>query len=103
MPKAGRGSDAFVVRLPDGMRERIRKAAETNNRSMNAEIVSRLESSFIWGDEEDERDRNGVAFAPGGVSVDDFAQAFERAHKQAYRVALKRLGITVRTLSEGEK
>ena len=36
----------FVVRLPDGMRGRIADAAKENNRSMNAEIVSRLERSF---------------------------------------------------------
>lgn len=38
--------DKFVVRLPDGMRERIKAEAEANNRSMNAEIVARLEGSF---------------------------------------------------------
>jgi predicted HicB family RNase H-like nuclease len=42
-PKAGRGSDQFVLRLPEGMRERIKADADANNRSMNAEIVSRLE------------------------------------------------------------
>lgn len=40
-------ADKFVVRFPDGMREKIRAAAEANNRSMNAEIVSRLENSFV--------------------------------------------------------
>lgn len=40
-------SDKFMLRLPDGMRERIKVAAEANNRSMNAEIVSRLEASFL--------------------------------------------------------
>ncbi|PTQ72733.1 Arc family DNA-binding protein [Celeribacter persicus] len=44
--KAGRGSDQFVVRLPDGMRDRIKAAAETNNRSMNAEIVATLEKEY---------------------------------------------------------
>lgn len=41
-----RSLDKVIVRLPDGMRDRIREAAEKNNRSMNAEIVSRLEASF---------------------------------------------------------
>jgi len=41
-----RSLDKVIVRLPDGMRDRIREAAENNNRSMNAEIVSRLEASF---------------------------------------------------------
>lgn len=41
-----RKADQFVVRLPDGMRDRISDAAEVENRSMNSEIVARLQSSF---------------------------------------------------------
>lgn len=43
--------DQFVVRLPDGMRERIRLAAEVNRRSMNAEIIARLEATFLDDDQ----------------------------------------------------
>lgn len=35
--------DRFIVRLPDGMRDSLREAAEHNKRSMNAEIVARLQ------------------------------------------------------------
>lgn len=45
-PPTNRESDKFIVRLPDGMRDRIKTAAEANNRSMNAEIVARLDASF---------------------------------------------------------
>lgn len=38
--------DRFIIRLPDGMRDRIRAAAEANGRSMNAEVVSVLEQHF---------------------------------------------------------
>lgn len=38
--------DQFNLRLPEGMRERLRVAAEESGRSMNAEIVSRLEASL---------------------------------------------------------
>lgn len=38
--------ERFIVRLPDGMRDRIAEAASLNGRSMNAEIVSRLEMTF---------------------------------------------------------
>ncbi|MEI7296579.1 Arc family DNA-binding protein [Paraburkholderia tropica] len=41
-----RTADQFVVRFPDGMRDRIAEEAKKNNRSMNAEIVARLEESF---------------------------------------------------------
>ena len=47
MATAGRGSDQFVLRLPEGMREQIKQAAEQNGRSMNAEIVGRLSASFM--------------------------------------------------------
>ncbi len=42
--------DKFVLRLPDGMRVRIRAAAEAGGRSMNSEIVARLETSFSEGE-----------------------------------------------------
>lgn len=41
-----RDSDKFMLRLPDGMRDRIKTAAERNGRSMNAEIVHTLEQSY---------------------------------------------------------
>lgn len=44
--KPGRGSDQFPLRLPDGMRERIKDAADRNGRSMNAEIVATLELAY---------------------------------------------------------
>jgi hypothetical protein len=41
-----RGLDKFVLRLPNGMRNKIGAAARANKRTMNAEIVQRLEASF---------------------------------------------------------
>lgn len=38
----GRESDKFMLRLPDGVRERIAEAAKANNRTMNAELVARI-------------------------------------------------------------
>ena len=40
--------DQYIVRFPDGMRDQLKKAAKENNRSLNAEIIARLElaSSF---------------------------------------------------------
>lgn len=48
----GRDSDKYIVRFPNGMREQIAAAAKANNRSMNAEIISRLGDSFspVQGD-----------------------------------------------------
>lgn len=41
-----RTADKFVLRLPDGMRERVAEAARGSHRSMNSEIISRLEVSL---------------------------------------------------------
>lgn len=38
--------DQYMLRLPDGMRDRIKAVAEANNRSMNAEIVATLEEKY---------------------------------------------------------
>lgn len=35
-----------MLRLPDGMRDRIKTIAASNNRSMNAEIVATLEEKY---------------------------------------------------------
>lgn len=39
--------DKFMLRFPEGMRERVREASELNGRSMNSEIIHRLEQSFL--------------------------------------------------------
>ena len=44
---SSRTADKFVVRLPDGMRERIAELARNHHRSMNSEIIARLEQSLI--------------------------------------------------------
>ena len=41
-----RTADKFVVRLPDGLRERINEVADKNHRSMNGEIVARIDGSL---------------------------------------------------------
>lgn len=43
------GRDQFPLRFPDGMRDRIKAAAAVTNRTMNAEIVHRLEAFEIGG------------------------------------------------------
>jgi hypothetical protein len=41
-----RRQDQFVIRMPDGLRERIAEAAKDQGRSMNAEIVMTLEMTY---------------------------------------------------------
>lgn len=38
--------DQYMVRFPDGLRDRIKATAEKNGRSMNTEIVLALEEAF---------------------------------------------------------
>lgn len=39
-------ADKYIVRFPDGMRDQLKNAAKSNNRTLNAEIVARLQDSF---------------------------------------------------------
>jgi hypothetical protein len=39
-------AEKYIVRFPPGMRDKIARAADSSDRSMNAEIIHRLESSF---------------------------------------------------------
>jgi len=44
---SSRTADKFVVRLPDGMREKVAEMARGHHRSMNSEIIARLEASLM--------------------------------------------------------
>lgn len=63
--RPGRGADQFIVRFPDGMRDKIKAAADTKGRSMNAEIITRLEASLA-----------GAAGGPGAIDQ-IFGQAIQ--------------------------
>lgn len=41
--KTNRDSDKFMLRLPDGLRDRVKVVAEANRHSMNAEIIDAIE------------------------------------------------------------
>ncbi|RVG20274.1 Arc family DNA-binding protein [Sinorhizobium meliloti] len=46
MAKAGRGADQYMLRLPDGLRDRIKAYSERMGTSINSEIVRVLEREF---------------------------------------------------------
>lgn len=50
MEPAGKASEKFNLRLPDGMRDQIRTATARSGRSMNSEIVARLRATFDMDD-----------------------------------------------------
>ncbi|MFB2927542.1 Arc family DNA-binding protein [Aeromonas hydrophila] len=66
-----RESDKFVLRMPDGMRDEIAERAKASGRSMNAEIVYRLQRTF---DEDAELAGSGVKVIDG-LSIDRSALA----------------------------
>ncbi|MFJ4195730.1 Arc family DNA-binding protein [Pseudomonas sp. NPDC089534] len=50
--------DRFVLRLPEGLRQTLKRIAKQNQRSLNAEIVARMERSLAGPrshDSDDER------------------------------------------------
>lgn len=44
---SSRLAEKFVLRLPNGMRERLADVARSSRRSMNSEMISRLEQSLV--------------------------------------------------------
>ena len=40
-------ADKFMLRLPEGMRDRLKEVAKENRRSMNAQIVTLLERQLF--------------------------------------------------------
>lgn len=68
-----RESDKFIVRLPDGMRDRIKVAADANGRSMNAEIVATLREAY-----------------PAPIENSDIIELFEALPKEAQEEFLHR-------------
>ena len=41
-----RHADKYIVRFPDGMRDRLKEQAKASNRTLNAEIIARLQQTF---------------------------------------------------------
>lgn len=58
---SSRTADKFVVRLPEGMREKLAEVARNHHRSMNSEIISRLEDSMNAGKVDTHIDPNSIS------------------------------------------
>jgi hypothetical protein len=52
MPRTGNGVVQIALRLPEQLRDQIKHVATQNGRSINSEIIARIEQSF----EQDEAD-----------------------------------------------
>lgn len=85
-------AEKFIVRLPPGMREKISEAAKTNNRSMNAEVVARLNRSFSMPDLSGQT----TSYSEGGQVVHrdivqhiaDLQEMLQKAHHAASSLSL---------------
>lgn len=83
-PYPSETADRYIVRFPPGMRERIKQDAEKNNRSMNAEIIARLESSFqptpqkLVIDEIADNVLKRISAAPKSISAKDRENFYSR-------------------------
>lgn len=93
----GREDPQLKLRLAEELKQRVTDAARRNNRSVNAEIVSRLEASFapeeIIGDA-----LSGDYQIPDGTPDEEI----DRVIHNAVAKALKSLGVR-RTERKGDK
>jgi hypothetical protein len=53
MVRKGQELRPVMTRIPEGLRRRLEREAEQNRRSMNAEIIHRLEQSFQRQDQKE--------------------------------------------------
>ncbi|SDR18104.1 Arc family DNA-binding protein [Paraburkholderia tuberum] len=80
-PYPSETQERFIVRLPDGMRDKIAAAAKASGRSMNAEIVARLQESFELTDDVN---RGSALTLPTGL-IKKIGEQVEASVKQALR------------------
>lgn len=73
--------DRYMLRLPDGMRERIKRAAADNGRTMNAEIVGTLQEAYPDYDNLSDRLAQMVMIASDILIQMDITEKDERYFK----------------------
>ncbi len=89
----GRESDKFMLRLPDGMRAKLKASAEAAGRTMNAELIARLEKSF---------EDNDAPLLARAIARLEMSLAGEEALHQMTALQLANLGKWVVKVLEGE-
>ena len=66
----------FRLRIPEGLKAQIEKSASANNRSMTAEIISRLERSYSIN----------VELTDASAALVDHEQRLERLEQRMLRM-----------------
>ncbi len=79
MSRTSRFSDKFLVRLPEGMRDRLAESAARNHRTLTAEVAHRLQESL----DGTEVDAGGVVLRltiTPGMTIENVLDLLEAAH-----------------------
>lgn len=79
--KPSEDQDKIIIRLPQGMRQRIKVLAEENGRSMTSEIVLRLQRTF-------DEDASVPDFA-AGARVDQLTHDLDALRAEVRQLASK--------------
>lgn len=95
-PPPSRTADKIIIRLPDGMRDRLHQRAEANGRSMTAEVVGMLEQVL---EEPTEQEMGAMAHEAMRV-VKELEYAQERVAASQSRLQTLREEIRTRLGSE---
>lgn len=78
-----RTAPQFIVRFPEGMREQIAQAARANNRSINAEILARLQAALELQEEVNEL---RAGFAGAHAQLADISKRLEYSELERDRL-----------------
>lgn len=80
-------ADKVLVRMPDGMRDRLKAAAKDRNRTMNAEIVARLDESFGHGASDEAIKALALRLAETELELRKSEVLFDNAVRDAFLAA----------------
>lgn len=94
--------DQYIVRFPDGMRDRLKAAAEENGRSMNAEIVKRLQDTLDFEDFKARWDEIPTV-GPGTTALDEIREEIKKLRAQLIEVRIMPDGDTEYTIRRDKK
>lgn len=86
-----RESDKFMLRLPDGMRDRIKKSAQTSRRSMNAEIIDMIEDALSRHEFMEELAANREPEPEVPIDIEDVVKRMTAAYEHQLRYELMRV------------
>lgn len=94
--------DKYIIRFPDGMRDRIRASAEANNRSMNAEIVKLIEEGYELRAEKEWLEAQTIDYEAEREIIEAQIAAYEEEEnrKAETQRAIKEIREEVRRLGE---